>query len=111
MSVHDAFEVQMSIEKLKRHKVEGIDQIPTEVIKARCRSEVHKLINSIWNKEDWPEQWKASMIATTCKKSDRTDCRNISLCQLHIKFFQLPAVKFNSICRLNYWGSSGWIFT
>jgi hypothetical protein len=33
----------MAIEKLKRDKSPGIDQIPAELI----RSEIHKLINSI----------------------------------------------------------------
>jgi hypothetical protein len=55
----------MAIEKLKRHKSPGIDQIPAELIKAGGRticSEIHKLINSIWNKEELPEQWKESII-------------------------------------------------
>ena len=45
-----AFGVEMAIEKLKRHKSPGTDQIPAEFIKADCRtfrSEIHKLINSI----------------------------------------------------------------
>jgi len=45
-----AFEIEMAIEKLKRHKSPGIDQFTA----AGCRtiqSEFHKLINSIWNKE------------------------------------------------------------
>jgi hypothetical protein len=45
-----AFEVEMAIEKLKRHKSTGIDQIPAELIKAGARiirSEIHKLITSI----------------------------------------------------------------
>jgi len=29
-----AFEVEMAVEKLKRHKSPGTDQIPTELIKA-----------------------------------------------------------------------------
>jgi len=39
-----ALEVEMAIEKLKRHKSPGIDQIPAELIKARgrtIRSEIH----------------------------------------------------------------------
>jgi hypothetical protein len=47
-----ALEFEMAIEKLKRHKSPGSDQIPGKLIKARgmkiC-SEIHKLINSIWN--------------------------------------------------------------
>jgi hypothetical protein len=44
-----AFEVEMAMEKLKRHKSPGIYQIPTEFIKAGGRtihSGIHKLINS-----------------------------------------------------------------
>jgi len=43
-----AFEVEVAIEKLKRHKSPGIDQIPAEVIKAggtAIRCVIHKLIN------------------------------------------------------------------
>jgi len=54
-----AFEVEMAIEKLKRYRSPGIDQIPAEMIKAGGRticSEIHKLINSTWNKEELPEE-------------------------------------------------------
>jgi hypothetical protein len=47
----------MATENPKRHKSPGIDQIPVELIKAGSttfRSEIHKLIISIWNKE-WEE--------------------------------------------------------
>jgi len=59
-----AFEVEVAIEKLKRHKSPGIDQIPAELIKARgrkIRSEITKLTNSIWNKKVFPEEWKESI--------------------------------------------------
>jgi hypothetical protein len=72
-------EVDMAIEKLKRHKSPGIDQIPAELIQAGRRtfpSEIHKLINSIWNKEEFPEQWKESIIVPIYKKGDNTDCSN-----------------------------------
>ena len=45
-----AFEIEMAVEKLKKHQSPGIDQIPVELIKARSRaihSEIHTLINSI----------------------------------------------------------------
>jgi hypothetical protein len=44
----------MAVENLKGHKSPGIDQIPAEMIKAggiTIRSEIHKLITSIWNEE------------------------------------------------------------
>jgi hypothetical protein len=35
---------------------------------------VHKLICSIWNKEELPQQWKESIIVPIYKKGDKTDC-------------------------------------
>jgi hypothetical protein len=61
----------MAIEKLKRQKSPGIDQIPAELIKAGGRiipSEIHKLIISIWKKEELPEEWKESVIVPIYKK-------------------------------------------
>jgi len=69
----------MALEKLKRHKSPGIDQIPAESIKAAgrtIRSEIHKLINSIWNKEELHEEWKKSIILPIYMKGDKTDCSN-----------------------------------
>jgi hypothetical protein len=74
-----AFEIEMAIEKLKRHKSPGIDQIPAELIKAGgriIRSEMHTLIISIWNKEELPEEWKESVIVPIYEKGDKTDCSN-----------------------------------
>jgi len=56
------FEMEMDIEKLNSHQSHGIDQIPAEMIKAAGRkicSEIHKLINSIWNKENLPESGRS----------------------------------------------------
>ena len=67
----NAFEV--AIEKLQRSP--GIDHIPAELIKAGQRticSEISKLFNSIWNKEELPEEWKESIIVLIYKKDDKT---------------------------------------
>ena len=37
---------------------------------------IHKLIISIWNKEELPEEWKGSIIVPIHKKGDKTDCNN-----------------------------------
>jgi hypothetical protein len=74
---HNSFEVEISIEKLKWYKSPGIDQIPAELIQAGGNtlcSEIHKLINSIFNKEELPQQWKESVIKPVYKKGDKTDC-------------------------------------
>jgi hypothetical protein len=37
---------------------------------------IHKLINSVGNKEELPNQWKESIIVPVHKKGDKTDCNN-----------------------------------
>jgi hypothetical protein len=42
----------------------GSDQILAELIQAggeTLQSEFHKLINSVWSKDELPEQWKESV--------------------------------------------------
>jgi hypothetical protein len=57
-------EVEVTIGKLKRYKSPGTDHIPVELVKAGGEilcSEIHKLIRSIWDKEELPQQWKKSI--------------------------------------------------
>jgi len=73
-----AFEVELAIEKLKSHKSTGVDQIPSELIKAGGRTiryEIHKPI-SVWNKEELSVEWNESVIVPIYKKGDKTDCGN-----------------------------------
>ena len=83
------------LEKLKRHKSPGIDQIPAELIKAGGRtihSEIYKLINFIWNKQELPEAWKELIIVPIYKK--KGDKKQVVViieayhfCQLHTTFY------------------------
>jgi len=54
------FEVEMAVEKQKRHRSPGIDQILAELIKARGSQFALRYINLllIWNKEELLEYWK-----------------------------------------------------
>jgi hypothetical protein len=52
-------EVGIVIAKLKKYKSPDSDQIPAELIQEGGEillSEIHKLINSVWNKEELPDQ-------------------------------------------------------
>ena len=74
-----AFEVEVAIEELKSHKLPGTDRIPAELIKVGGRTihyEIHKLITSIWKKEELPEDWKESIIVPIYKMDNKTDCSN-----------------------------------
>jgi hypothetical protein len=64
---------------LKKYKLLRSDEIPAEQIQAGGEillSAIHKLINSVWNKEELPDQWKESIIVPVHKKGDKTDCNN-----------------------------------
>ena len=55
------FEIGLDMEKLKSRISPDIDQVPSELTKPGGRTiryEIHKLIISIWNKEELPEEWK-----------------------------------------------------
>jgi hypothetical protein len=75
-----AVEFKMAISKLKTHTSPGINQISREMFKAESttiHSEIHKLINSIWNKRN-----------TFHTRGDKIDCGNYrGICQLHTKFY------------------------
>jgi len=63
----------------RSHKSPVIDQIPAKLIKSggkTIRSEIHKRINSIWNKEELSEEWKELIIVPIHKKGDKTNCSN-----------------------------------
>ena len=53
--------------------------MPVELIKAggrTIRCAIHKLIISIWNKEELPEEWKESIIVPIHNNGEKTDCNN-----------------------------------
>jgi hypothetical protein len=65
--------------KLTSYKRSGVDQIPAKMIQVgreTFRSEIHVIIKLIWNKEEFPHQWKESIVVPIHKKGDKTDCSN-----------------------------------
>jgi hypothetical protein len=99
-----AFKVEMAIEKLKRYKSTGIDQIPAELIKAggnKICFEIYKLINSVWKKDEMPEQWKESIIVPVLRKVIKQ--RHITVVNCIQNSIKHPSVNVNTIRRRN-WG-------
>jgi hypothetical protein len=64
-------EVEIAIAKLKNYKSPGSDPIPAELIQAGG-----KILLSVWNKEELPDQWNESIIVPVHKMGDKTDCNN-----------------------------------
>jgi hypothetical protein len=72
-------EVEIAVATLKRYKSLHCDQIPAELIQGESETlwpDIHKLINSIWNEEELPDQWKESVIVPVYKNVDKTDFSN-----------------------------------
>ena len=56
-----------------------MNKTPAEMIKAKGRTiccEIHKLINSIWNKVELFDEGKESIVVPIYKKDDKTVCSN-----------------------------------
>jgi hypothetical protein len=64
-------EVEIVNAKLKKYKSPGSDHILAELIQAGGKivlSVAHKLIYSVWNKEELPDHWKESIFVPAKKK-------------------------------------------
>jgi hypothetical protein len=90
-------EVEVDIAKLKKYKSPGSDQIPAELIQAGGEillSAIHKLINSVWSKEELRDQWKESIIVPAQKRMMKLTVIIIVGChcsQLHTKFDRMSS--------------------
>jgi hypothetical protein len=93
-------EVEVAVGKLKRYKSQGVDQFPTELIRAGGEtlcSGFDKLIKLIWNKEQLSHQWKESVVVPFSKSVIKLTVVIIGAyhcCQLHTKFY----LTFFSLC-------------
>jgi hypothetical protein len=90
-------EVEVAIAKLKNYKSPGSDQILAELIQAEDEillSAIHKLINSVWNKEELQDQWKESIIVQINKRVIKLTVIIIEGYhgyQLHTKFYRISS--------------------
>ncbi|KRF97428.1 uncharacterized protein Dwil_GK26988, partial [Drosophila willistoni] len=72
-------EVKDAIHQLKNNKAAGKDGIGAELIKMgpeRLAICLHRLIGTIWETEQLPEEWKEGVICPIYKKGDKLDCEN-----------------------------------
>jgi hypothetical protein len=67
-------ELETAVVRLRKYKSSGSDEILARG--EPLWSEIHKLINSVWNKEELPNQCKESIIVPVHKNGNKTDCSN-----------------------------------
>jgi hypothetical protein len=66
--------MEVAIGKLKNYKSPCTNWILAKL--GETYSEIHRLVHSIWNMEELPQQWKESIIVPIYKKGDKTYCNN-----------------------------------
>ena len=72
-------EIKRAIKKLKLGKAPGIDNIPSDVLKAdivATTNVLYSMLNEIWDKEEIPTEWKTGMLVTIPKKGNLSECKN-----------------------------------
>jgi hypothetical protein len=73
-----SFEAEIAIVKFKKCKFLGSDEIPAEIIQAGGKillSAIHKLMNSIYSKEELTDHLKKSIITSIYKKGGVISCK------------------------------------
>jgi hypothetical protein len=87
--------VEIAIAKFKKYKTPGSDQIPAESIQAGGEillSAIHKLINSVWNKEELLISERSLLLYMFTKKVIKLTVIitiGYHCYQLHIKFYPI----------------------
>ena len=74
-------EVKAAAKQLKSGKAPGNDEIPSELLKVSMEvdsfaSQLHSLINHVWQTEDVPTEWIDGLIIKLPKKGDLSKCNN-----------------------------------
>ena len=65
VSKPSAFEGEVAVYKLKNYRSPNVHQIQAESVRAVGRRvcwEIHKIINSVWTKEEWPPRREEAVI-------------------------------------------------
>jgi hypothetical protein len=85
---------RLAIAKLEKYKSPCSDQIPSDLIQAGGEillSAIHKLINSVWNKEKLPDQWKEYQFTKRVTKLTVIIIVGYHCYQLHTEFYRISS--------------------
>jgi hypothetical protein len=94
-----SFVAQIYIANLKSYKSPGSDLIPAEQFQI-LRSEINKLINFIWNKEELPELRKESIIVPSSRSA--SCCVSLYFLLLSVRTQELSTTHLHHMCKWVY---------
>ncbi|GFS15762.1 endonuclease-reverse transcriptase [Elysia marginata] len=72
-------EVEAAVKSLKLGKAPGVDNIPSELLKAggeEVKNILTALCQRIWNEKKWPTEWTKSLVVPLPKKGNLRLCNN-----------------------------------
>ena len=72
-------EVKWALESITMNKASGDDGIPVEVfqiLKDDAVKVLHSICQQIWKTQQWPQDWKKSVLIPIPKKDNAKECSN-----------------------------------
>ena len=72
-------EVKWALESITTNKVSGGDGIPVElfqILKDDAVKVLHSVCQQIWKTQQWPQDWKRSVLIPVPKKGNAKECSN-----------------------------------
>ena len=72
-------EVKWALESITMNKASGGNGIPVElfqILKDDAVKVLHSICHQIWKTQQWPEDWKTSVIILIPKKGNAKECSN-----------------------------------
>ena len=72
-------EVKWALESITMNKASGGDRIPVElfqILKDDAVKVLHSICQKIWKTQQWPQDWKRSVLIPVPKKGSAKECSN-----------------------------------
>ena len=69
-------EVKWTLGSITRNKASGGDGIPVELLKDDAVKVLHAICQQIWKTQQWPQDWKRSVLIPIPKKGNAKECSN-----------------------------------
>ena len=81
------WEVKWALESITMKKASGGDGIPIElfqILKDDAVKVLHSICQQIWKAQQWPQDWKRSVVIPIHKKGNAKECSNYHTICIHL---------------------------